>query len=381
SFSQVSSSAWFAEKTWIGLLSASALVSFLFAWMYVSRQRSGSGQSRNWISLPIDRIADGLPGRRSEFASPVSAQCWMEWRRTGLLLPLIVGVILLLVIGPLALYLAKDADSSLDILFAVLVMPAAIALPIGKGFSKPDIWSNDLSLPAFTAVRPLTTDEMVAIKMKVAVRSTLVSWLLVLSFLVLWLPFGANFDLMKPVQAVLWQVSGQNSFLQFAIAALVVLVGMLLTWRFLVGGLWIGLSGNNKLYVVSAIPYAFLPIVGMASLILFQQRAQEWIQHNLDRLLPTMEWIALLAVIAKLSLAVFSWRNIAPQQRKRYLAIWIGSTLCLVALTMFVWTSLQHVLPSEVYPLRNLMILCALLTIPLARPGLATRTLAKNRHR
>ena len=66
------------------------------------------------------------------------------------------------------------------VLAATLAMPLMLAAPVGKAFSKPELWSADLGLSAFIAVRPLATHEMVAIKMNVAAASAALSWLLVL---------------------------------------------------------------------------------------------------------------------------------------------------------------------------------------------------------
>ena len=96
----------------------------------------------------------------------------------------------------------------------------------------------------------------------------------------------------------------------------------------------------------------------------------------------TFAWIAALAVITKFWVAAFSWRNIAPQRIRQYLVIWLGSTLCLIALAMLVWAGyLRYFLPSDIYRLRSLLILVALLVIPFARVGLAPSALARNRHR
>src|SRR5204862_7850195 len=105
------------------------------------------------------------------FASPAAAQFWFEWRRSGSLLPFCIGAMLILVIGPLSWHLKDEPADTLWILGWTLAMPMIVAAPLGKGFSKPDFWSSDLSLPAFLAIRPLATGEMVVLKMKVAALS------------------------------------------------------------------------------------------------------------------------------------------------------------------------------------------------------------------
>ena len=231
---------WLSERVLMVAVGGLALIAFLGAWMGVARQRSGGGGGGLPTKGHIKRIADIdiLPRRTRLFDSPAAAQFWFEWRRSGLLLPLLIGGLLLAVIGPLSWGLENDSGTTLRILVAALVMPVILAAPVGKGFSKPDFWSADLSLPAFVAIRPLATDEMVVIKMKAAALSALISWLLVLTFLSVCLPLWAN---LEGLAGLRFDAS------HYAIAILSILLGVFLTWRFLVGGLWIGLfpaTGN-----------------------------------------------------------------------------------------------------------------------------------------
>ncbi len=104
--------------------------------------------------------------------------------------------------------------------------------------------------------------------------------------------------------------------------------------------------------------------------------------HELDRLLPALLWVAALAVAAKFWIAAFSWRKVAPQRVRQYLIVWLGSTLCLITLAVLLWAGLlRYFLPSDIYRVRSLLILAALLVMPFGRLGLATSSLARNRHR
>jgi hypothetical protein len=241
-----------------------------------------------------------------------------------------------------------------------------LAAPVGKAFSKPELWSADLGLSAFIAVRPLATHEMVAIKMKVAAASAALSWLLVLLFLSLWLPF-ANLDVVTGVQFALKQ-----SHL-VPIAILGVMAAAFLTWRFLVAGLWIGLSGNKALFSLSAAPYALSPLLLILFLFTFVSPTswlRVWIRTDPDELVAWLSWIAAAAVIAKCILAVFSWRKVATGFVRQYCGVWIGTTACMIVLAVL--------LPF--HRLRLFLIFAALLYIPLARIGLAVWSLDRNRH-
>ena len=382
-FAKYVSSSWLSEKVLIALLVGLSLVAFVAAWICVARQRCGGGRRRNWLKALIERIADALPRRRKGFASPAAAQFWFEWRRSGLLLPLCIGAMLILLIGPLSWIMRKDSDSTLWILGWTLALPVILAAPVGKGFSKPDFWSSDLLLPPFQAVRPLATGELVVIKMKVAALSAAISWLLVLTFLSVWLPLWADLAPLSMIRIGFWMIYDHSVHPQYLIAALAIISGMFLTWKSLVGGLWIGLSGNRKLFIASAAVYCLVALMGIISLVmLFEQKEfRAWIRDDPNRLLSYLEWVAAFGVIVKFWLAAFSWRRISSQRVRKYLLVWLGSTLCLVALAALLWAGARLYLPLvDADRLKSLLILIALLAIPFARLGLAPSSLARNRH-
>ena len=129
------------------------------------------------------RVAAGaLPRHRKPFASPAAAQFWFEWRCSGLVLPVLVGGVLVAVVAPLSWFSRADASGSLRLLLGTLATPIMLAIPVGMAFARPTFWSEDLSVPAFVAIRPLTDEQIVAIKMKVAAASVAISWLLVRLF-------------------------------------------------------------------------------------------------------------------------------------------------------------------------------------------------------
>jgi hypothetical protein len=362
-----------------------AFAAFLTSWIYVARQRSGgSGFNLSWVKSLAWPEWNRLPRRDRIFSSAQSAQFWYEWRRCGLVLPLFVGSLFAVIIGPLSWSFRNDGSDSLRILVAILAMPPILALAIGKAFSRPDFWSGELNIPGFIAVRPLSTVDMVAIKIKVAAVSTIVSWTLVLAFLTLWLSSWANLDSIALIRGVLWEIHGHSVYPQYAIAVLGVVALMSLTWGFLIGDLWLGLSGNNKVFALSAIPYVIVPVFAVPGLLIglrFQESVLGWLYDKVGPFSTIFFWVAVAAVIAKFWVAAFAWRGVSSQHVRRYLAVWAGGTICLVVFAIFLWGVLGSILPSDSYRLRNSLILLAMLTLPLARIGLAPTFLARNRHR
>ena len=73
------------------IVATCAVVAFLIAWLYVSRQRSAGAAGRGCVSLLSEQLSNRMPRRKKPFRSPVGAQFWFEWRRGGLLLPIFIG--------------------------------------------------------------------------------------------------------------------------------------------------------------------------------------------------------------------------------------------------------------------------------------------------
>jgi hypothetical protein len=270
-------------------------------------------------------------------------------------------------------------------------MPMLLALSIGKAFSKPDFWSNDLALSPIIAVRPLTTNQMVKTRLQVAALSTLISWALVLAFLCLWLPLWANLDALSGVRIGFWMCYGHSVLPQYVIAALSLVLFSGLTWKFMVGGLWLGLSGNKKWFIRSMAIYLVVLVTGAIAMTILSNNSavREWFRNDANRVLDFLEWIAAAAVIGKFSLAAYSWRGISTQSAWSYLLLWLGGTICFVTLPIVIQAGGAIVLmamavlgsaPMDTLRIKHLLLVCALLPIPVARLGLAARALAKNRH-
>jgi hypothetical protein len=359
-------SPWPLEEVLTALTAALAGASFLVAWKSIARRRSGGGTGRTRGLPSVDMVASALPRRTRRFASPEAAHFWFEWRSGGITLPVLVGGLLLLVLGPLSWLLRDDPAVTLRVLVATVAMPALLAIPIGVAFSKPMFWSEDLSVPAFFAIRPLSSGELVLIKMKVAALAAAISWLLVLAFLAVWLPLWADLDALGRLER------GWGTAALFALAA------MFLTWRFLVSGLWSGLSGNRRLYFACGITAVFAPI---AIAVVSSEIDPGWILEDPQRVLSLL-WIGTIALAVKYGIAVQSWRRAGSRDvRRLMLLVWLGATTFSVVLSLLFWRILQPLLPPDAYRIQALLILLALLAVPIARLLIAPSFLARNRHR
>jgi len=362
-----------------------AVLSFLVAWIYVAGQRSGGGRSRSAARvLPERTTVDNLSAPARPFRSPTAAHFWFEWRGSGVILPRIVGMTLLFVIAPLSWKFRDDPAATLRMLIAIVATPIAVALPVGKAFSKPTFWSAELSLPSSLSVLPMTNSQIIAIRMKVAAASAAASWLLVFVFTAAWLPLWGNGESLRFVRAGFSHLYGPSVFSESVVVALAVVACIVLTWRFLVDSLWIGLSGRRTVFVVSALPYALLAPVGLIAFVMLvhgDAAGPRWIQRNMDTLLPALLWCAMAVAILKVGVSAWFWRTLGSEGLRQYLPLWAGCTLSLMALAAMLWNGLRNALPPALHSIENLLLLIALLMMPLGRLGLAPSCLARNRHR
>ena len=184
-----------------------------------------------------------MPRRTKDFATSPAAQFWFEWRHSGLMLPVSTLFVVAVIFGRISWIFRHDADFTVDTLPKILATPLVLAFVIGKGFIKPDLGSMNLSVPSFLAVRPISSGEIVASKMKVAAWSVALAWVFVFGFLGLWLPFWANRAGLNDSFLTPCVCSTAHSWVTIILLSILALA--VLTWRLMVNGLWAGLSWEN----------------------------------------------------------------------------------------------------------------------------------------
>lgn len=368
--------AWRSEMVLAGFAAGLAIVAFVTAWRHVARLRTGAARTVGREASFFGWMAEASTTRRSAFTNPAAAYFWFEWRSSGVVLPALVGGVMLVAVMPMSWLVRGDAGDTFRLLLAALAAPVVLAIPVGIGFSKPMFWSEDLAIPAFLAIRPVSSEDFVAIKVKVAALSAVLSWLIVFVFLAIWLPSWATLDTLSLLAIQLWAFHGQSLAAVFGIAVLVACAGMFLTWRFLVSRLWSGLSGIRRLFVGSVLAIVILVIFGFAS---DADRLPGWLLDDPARLAP-LAWTAAVAVVAKYWIAAYVWRSVPAHYFRAYFLIWLAGTAAFLALGMVFWRMARIYLPVDAERLQSVIMLLALLAVPLARVGLAPSLLARNRH-
>lgn len=363
---------------WLGALALAGPAAYGISLFRLRQQRHGlrtpfAGCSPGW-----EQFIGRWWHRRTPFRSADHALVWLEWRRLGLTLPIVVAVVVALTCVPAWLSGGLSGRATVGILNWLITAPFLLAILLGRGWGKPDFWSPDLRIAPFPAIRPVTPGQWVFAKLKVAWVSAALTWGLVLYLGFIWIAFAG--DLHGPevwLRRIRFYYSPQERGLLSILVLPVVVTG---TWRCLVGGLTVGCSGSRLWYHTLNL----LVGAGMVALLVMVIRNSDGAsdQLRLYHLWPVIAWLPVIltsAVVVKMAVAVFSWgkalqRGMVSQRMAiRYFAGWFF-LVAMVAVFLFI-------LSRNTLWLRHLMMLVAVLLVPLAGPALAMHALAANRSR
>ena len=356
------------EWLMIGILAPQIPLAYIVARYSVARARRGE--------IPDWRSAFSLPRiggfrRERNFASPAAAQAWFEWRRHGWSVPTWVAILL-----PFELVLlwgARDSASlAYTILLGVLLTPPFVATFAAAAVSKSSSDTGESSTgAAFAFTRPLTNAQLVAAKLKMAVRSTLVAWVIVLVAVPIALKISGTSALVIDA----W--GHDREFLGMAravVLSLLILAGCIAaTWTQLVQSLYIGLTGRATLIKASV----FLTI---GFVFLFGPFFQ-WIDDagRLGEIWSALPLVFSILAAVKMSVVIwvglrlFRKRLVSDRALVGGAAVWCAAVLALYGL-------LRWLLDAPHIP-HYLLMLIAILAIPIARLSAAPVALAWNRHR
>ncbi len=360
------------EPMMLAILAPQLPLAYLVARFAVARARRGDVPDWRGLSARSGEIADALPRPRDHLSSPGRAQVWFEWRRHGRSLPALVGLVLPFELW--LLWLAKDAPAFVfEILFLVLITPPFMAAFTAWTVSKPHPNASDsYGVPPFIATRPLTSAELIAAKLQMAMWSALAAWLLVLVAIPLALEWSGTWSVVKDRAQRMNDAVGTPRAVALV---LLILAGFIVsTWKQLVQSLHIGLTGREWLIKGSVLlTLTFLILLGPVV---------EWIIDS-----PSVQralWNALpliLAGLVALKMSAAAW--IATRlDRSRLLsdrALFVGAACwCVAVLALYavlVWFF------STPFVAHYLLALIAILAVPLVRLSAAPLALAWNRHR
>jgi polyhydroxybutyrate depolymerase len=361
------------ESLMILILAPQIPLAYLAARYAVGRARRGDTPDWRAVFKRLGRIVDFLRTQRDRFPSAAAAQRWLEWRQHGRSLPAWVAIVVPFEV--LFLFIVRHEPPVLTLigLVGILLTPpflaAFVALTVGR--SSPDAGSACGLLP-FTATRPLSTSALIGAKLRMALESTCVAWLLVL----IAIPLGLTLSGSWPV--VIEKARGLSGFFgppRAAVLALLALLGLLAaTWKQLVQGLSIGLTGREGLIKSSVlVRLSSLVLIGLVVHLMnvsVDARIFSW---------NAVRWI--LAVPAFIKLCAAAWilnrlvrgRLLDDRALVTGAAAWLAAVVALYGVLAWIFD------PPHVP--HHFLVLIALLAVPLARPYSVALALAWNRHR
>jgi hypothetical protein len=360
------------ESFMIGILAPQIPAAYLVARSAVARARRGDVPDWRPALARLGRIAAVRPDGRERFATPARAQAWFEWRRHGRSLPALVGVVLPFELA--LLFVAGDAPALIfAIVLGVLLTPPFLAVFSAATVPRSTSPARDpYGISAFIATRPLTGAALVAAKLEGAAWSTVAAWLLVLvatpPALILSDTWSTVIDRARQGVALV----GMPRAIVIVLLTLSGLVAS--TWKHLVQGLYVGLTGRAwavKGSVFLALSFLFLlgPIV-------------QWIVDNpgvrraLWDALP-----AILAIVVGVKMSAAAW-IVTRLARRRLLSdrTLVAGAACWSVAVFALYGLLVWLIATPFFP-HYLLALVAILAMPLARLAAAPLALASNRHR
>ena len=154
---------------------------------------------------------------------------------------------------------------------------------------------------------------------------------------------------------------------------------MVLTWRGMVSGLWLGLAGRRLFYFGSMALQVTVPLLVMLACAIWSKDIDRVLQRHpqfLKSLLADVcSWVFAVLVIIKIWVGAFYWAKAASSRARQYFLLWLGVTAGFVSLAILLRPLMDTDRSGHLY------VLLALLAFPLARVGMAPRSLEKNRAR
>jgi hypothetical protein len=338
----------------------------------VGLRRARRGDVPNWGGLftPLGLLARRQ--RRQPFASAAQAQAWFEWRRHGVSLPLATGMLLPFALLPLA-FETHGAFPTANVVLGVLGVPVFMASLAGTTVSKSNPWVKDYyGVGPFTATRPMSTAGLVGAMLKMAARSTLIAWGLVIVAVLLAVILTGRLD-----EVAGWWRLGLREYHPVEIVA-GLLAGIILlvawTWKRLVDSLLVGLTGRE--WVIKG--YLFGGMLGTISLwiIGLTHFAHPETHATVRAVLP---WLLAGLILCRLLAAAWALR-VGLQQgllAGRTVATWAVAWL-LLALALF--AVVAWVVPADLVS-RYYLAIGVVWCLPMTHLAATPLALAWNRHR
>src|ERR1700693_649594 len=360
------------EPVMLAILAPHVPLAYLAARFAVARARRGDVPDWRGVFAWLGKIVDVLPRRRDHFSSPARAQVWFEWQRHGRSLPALVGILLPFELALLFVF-SKTPVIVFETLVGVLLTPLFLAAFVAATVSKSNSDGSDsYGVTPFIATRPLASASLIAAKLKVTIGSTLATWLLVLVAIPLALRLSSTSPTVIEWIRQLIEAVGMPRAVAFLLLGFAALLAS--TWKQLVQGLYIGMSGRE--WVVKASVF-----VGLSFLAIIVPLAH-WVIGNrvvMAVLWNAFPWIVAVLVCFKISAAAWIAMRLHDSRLLSDRILVIGAA-CWDVAVFALYGLLVWLLPTLLFP-SYFLALVAILAIPSTTLSAAPLALAWNRHR
>ena len=219
---------------------------------------------------------------------------WFEWRRHGRSLPVLVAMVL--PFGLALLWVFRDTPWRVfGSLAVVLLTPPIMAVFVAANVSRSSADGSDsYEMTPFMATRPLSSTSLVAAKLAATIRSTVVTWLLVLVAVLLALRLSGASSAVADGALDVIEIAGMPRAVALALLGLSALV--VSTWKQLVRSLYVGMSG--RAWLVKASVFATLVVLTIIVAL------APWVHGNVDAFLAlykALPWILAALICFKIS--------------------------------------------------------------------------------
>jgi poly(3-hydroxybutyrate) depolymerase len=361
------------ESLMVAIMAPQVPLAYLTARYAVGRARCGDTPDWRGVFARLGRVADVLPRRRGGFPSAARAQAWFEWRQHGRSLPAWVAILVPFEVFFLYLVRHEPAVLTMIALVALLLTPPFLAAFVAVTVARSNAdASNAYGLSPFIATRPLRTVALVAAKLRMALASTLFAWLLILVATPLALTMSGTWPVV-----IDWarEWTGFLGAPRAVVVALLCLLGLLAaTWKQLVQGLAVGLTGREGLIKSSVlVRLSLLVLIGLIAELLYVRRDARILLWNALPWIPAVPVFLKVCAAAWIATRLSHDRLLGDRALVAGAAAWLAAVLALYG--VLVWI-LDTALIGHFF-----LVLLAILAVPVVRPSAVLLALASNRHR
>jgi hypothetical protein len=314
----------------------------------------------------VDWLAKWRPVATHPFRSMYRAQVWYEWR-AHVIVPIFIACMM-----PCFIFVpALDRENIIlgwRQLGIMLVAPLFVAMMAGGALGSLTDPTSKSETGAFVLARPISSLSILRGKLVTAALQTGLIWILFLGYMSLLL---TRPGLPKSIAEVASSVPAWKA-IGYPIVTLVIL--LLLTWKSMVGSLWVGLTGRKWVETANSFTFIGVIFVGIG--------AGLWVGFHPELHQPTLAavpWLLGLVLLVKLAAAGFVVRGLihshltTPAGAAMMAAIWLVVVGSLCGLAMLLLPP-EYATPKSIIP-------GIALFIPFCRIAGAPLALDWNRHR